>query len=170
MADTVPGTPDGSVPCTVGVLEVAAMVGVTLQPTPDIEPQPAAPATPDAMAREASAKPDPIMTRLAHIMVALPLRKGGAPTYPWSTVQPMMPGKRPTSQWLVTGRRAVTTFCSHLDKAGQAGTSCPKVLHKPNASMITNAATITSTTGRRQHLPLRTIGVGMYHEGKRPGA
>ena len=72
VAGSVPVPVDPAVACTVGVLEVPAITGVTLQFTPDIDPQSAAPATPDAMASEASAKPEPINIRLAHIMVALP--------------------------------------------------------------------------------------------------
>jgi hypothetical protein len=53
----------------VGVLELAAICGETLQATADIDPQLAAPATPDAMASEVTARPELINNRLAHILV-----------------------------------------------------------------------------------------------------
>src|ERR1700722_8600171 len=54
------------------------MVGVCPQLVPDIEPQLAAPAADGTAISEATAKPEPINKRLAHIMVAL-LPVGGFP-------------------------------------------------------------------------------------------
>ncbi len=51
--------------------ELAAMTGTVEQPTPDVEPHPAAPATDGTATREATAKPVPINKPLAHMMVAL---------------------------------------------------------------------------------------------------
>jgi hypothetical protein len=67
-----------------GVVEAPEMIGVTTQPVSVMlagETQVAAPATPDAMANDASAKPEPINNRLAHIMVAL-LPVGTMPCVP----------------------------------------------------------------------------------------
>jgi hypothetical protein len=65
-----------------GVLEAAAMAGVTTQPGSLMvagETQlAAAPATVGATRREVTAKPEPMINRLAHIMVAL-LPVGTAP-------------------------------------------------------------------------------------------
>lgn len=75
-----------------GVLEVAAMAGVTTQPGSfmvDGETQlAAAPATVGATSKEVTAKPEPMINRLAHIMVALlpvgttPLRSPHRPRSP----------------------------------------------------------------------------------------
>jgi hypothetical protein len=68
------GSLNGS-PLVVGAaLEVdePAMTGVTEQLTPLIDPQlAAAPATVGATSKEVTANPEPMINRLAHIMVAL---------------------------------------------------------------------------------------------------
>ena len=76
VGEVEPGNPSVPVAPVVGAaaeVEEAAMTGVTEQPTPLIDPQlAAAPATVGAATnKEVTANPEPMINRLAHIMVAL---------------------------------------------------------------------------------------------------
>ena len=85
---------DGGELVPAGVLEAAAMAGVTTQPGSlmvDGETQVAvAPATVGATSKEVTAKPEPMINRLAHIMVAL-LPVGTTPLrFPSQTTKPLV--------------------------------------------------------------------------------
>ncbi len=95
VADVAAGTPSCPTALPVdGKLEAAAMAGVTTQPGSfmvDGETQlAAAPATVGATSNEVTAKPEPMINRLAHIMVAL-LPVGTTPLrFPSQTTKPLV--------------------------------------------------------------------------------
>jgi hypothetical protein len=85
---------DGGELVTAGVFEAAAIAGGTTQPGSlmvDGETQlGAAPATVGATSKEVTAKPEPMINRLAHIMVAL-LPVGATPLrFPSQTTKPLV--------------------------------------------------------------------------------
>ena len=98
---------------------MAGGVGVTVeQLTPDIEPQLAAPATDGTAISDATATPEPINKRLAHIMVALLPVGGFPPACPFTDhvnrlrrlpVGSILPGCRRPSQRIQTRSRPSIT-------------------------------------------------------------
>ena len=142
-----------------------------------------APAMPGTMASDATAKLEPTISRLAHILIAPSSRRGTAPAFSVraphhdgglqlvcsSCRAPVGVGNDLPDESHFSPLRVVISARRGVFPA-QAGTSWPNVLHRPNASMMTKAATIATTTGTRQALPGRAIGDGMYQVGSNPGA